>query len=106
MRGYQGIGEVQYIHCPDRVRSLVQAKNLALERARSDVIVFLEDDIELCDHYLRLVREIFKKYPFIIGGCGVEKNPSKSSWIYKKCFNATHVGMFRDKRVGVRCDPS
>lgn len=96
----QVLGTVVYDYCPDSINSLVQAKAYSVEKASGELVVFLEDDIEICEDYLPSVRKIFLENPDLIGGCGVEigKTPS---FMYRIGFKVTHIGLFDDQRVHV-----
>lgn len=93
-----GIQRLIYKYLPEEVQSLVQAKDMGLNLSCEQILVFLEDDIELGEHYLRNIRNAAEKYPEVMAGCGTEIG-NNTSWLYIICFMFCHFGIFFDKRL-------
>lgn len=86
-----------YVH--DRsISGLVHAKDVGAGRAVSEVVAFLEDDIELEPAYLRVIEQAFLADPGMVGCCGVVTNPPVSSASYVAFHELFHRGLFEDPR--------
>lgn len=86
-----------YVH--DRnISGLVHAKDVGVRRSVSDVVAFLEDDIELEPDYLRVIEEAFFADPHMVGCCGVVTNPPVWSASYVAFHELFHRGLFEDPR--------
>ena len=79
-----------YIHNIN-IKGLVEAKNYALQYNKSDLICFLEDDVIL-------EKDFIEK---IISGFKVITNPPIINFIYEFFFHLFHIGIYKDKRVGI-----
>lgn len=93
-----------YIH-DSSIAGLVPAKEAGVSRSKGDIIIFLEDDIILREHYIRHLLEGFVQNPEMLGCCGVVTNVPKYSTIYKWVFNFFHRGPFVDCRVDIHGNP-
>lgn len=86
-----------YVH--DRsISGLVHAKDVGAGQAVSDVVAFLEDDIELEPAYFRVIEQAFLADPGMVGCCGVVTNPPASSALYVAFHELFHRGLFEDPR--------
>jgi len=91
---------LKYFHRKN-IKSLIEAKDFGVSQSSGEIIGFLEDDIEVCENYVRNILFAFKSFPNLIGGCGTEIR--KRSRLYTLVFNLTHLGIFKDPRVSVDC---
>lgn len=92
--------ELIYVRDPN-IPGLVAAKKAAVERARGDIICFLEDDVVLEPDYLSSIERGFIQNPQMKGCCGVVTNLPQLPPFYARLFHFFHRGIFRDPRVGV-----
>jgi len=51
-------------------KSLTHSRNFGIEKAKGDVVAFLDDDTELQPDYLERIYNFFKEHPEAIGGMG------------------------------------
>ena len=86
-----------YIHDPD-IPGLVAAKARSLQYINSDLVSFLDDDVELPQSYFVNVLRFFNEYPESKGVCGIVLNQSHTGFLSMLCFNLFHFGRFRDER--------
>lgn len=84
-----------------RIAGLVAAKQVAVRRARGDLVCFLEDDVVLEPDYLRAIERGFEQQPDMAGSCGIVTNLPPLPPFYFALFHFFHRGIFRDPRVGV-----
>ena len=94
-----------YIH-DTSIKGLVDAKRIGVENSSGNIICFIEDDVYLEPSYLREIKAGFKKYPNMLGCCGVVSNPQKTSRLYNFLFHFFHIGIFSDPRVNPNSMPS
>lgn len=94
-----------YIHDPS-VAGLVAAKDVAAQRSRSDVVLFLEDDVILENDFIEKILLGFDEKRGMMGCCGVIIEMPNANWRYRIMFHLFHRGIFRDPRVGVFGIPS
>ena len=87
--------------CDKSLRGLVDAKRRGVCEASGDIICFMEDDVILESNYLEEILMGFESHPKMLGCCGIVTNPPKKSLIYKALFHFFHIGIFRDKRIGL-----
>jgi len=87
-----------YIH-DTKIKGLVDAKRVGVENASGDIICFIEDDVYLEPSYLKAIEFGFKKFPKMLGCCGVVTNQSKTLPLYSVLFHFFHIGIFADPRV-------
>lgn len=83
------------------IPGLVPAKAEAVQRARGEIVCFLEDDIVLERDYLLQVERGFLDMPAMLGCCGVVTNLPPLPHGYVRLFHFFHRGIFHDARVGV-----
>ena len=91
---------IDYGHDP-RITGLVDAKRVAVARARGDLVCFLEDDVVLERDYLQMIERGFESEPAMAGTCGIVTNLPPLPPLYFRFFHFFHRGIFRDPRVGV-----
>ena len=91
---------IDYVHDP-AIAGLVAAKKAAVERARGDVVCFLEDDVVLERDYLRMIELGFAERPDMVGSCGIVSNLPPLPPFYFRLFHFFHRGIFHDPRVGI-----
>lgn len=78
-----------------RGRSLTIARNVGVEMAQGDIILFLDSDVILYSRYIEKILEVFEKYPNALGVQGWMVNYEKSKFYYgwqtvKKLFFLTY----------------
>lgn len=82
--------EISYIYLKQREKGLTKARNIGIEHAIGDVILFLDDDVILDTKYIQNILQIYEDDDMMeIGGvCGVFKKKEYKSWISftKKAF--------------------
>ncbi len=71
---------VQYLHTNP---GLTYQRNRGIEQARSDIIYFFDDDVELKENYLEIMQETFTNHPEYAGGMGTITNITPLSWRYR-----------------------
>ncbi len=91
---------VVYVH-DAAIAGLVAAKKVAAERARGDVVCFLEDDIVLEPEYVAEMERAFIENPRMMGCCGVVVDMPELPRFYVLLHNLFHRGIFHDARLGV-----
>jgi GT2 family glycosyltransferase len=84
-------------HYDPSVNGLVAAKHRGVQLATSELIAFLEDDIELLPNYFTEIKANLNLYPHIVGLSGVVANPPYNR-LYAALHTLTHRGPFRDPR--------
>lgn len=84
-------------HYDPSVDGLVAAKHRGVQLATSELIAFLEDDIELLPNYFTEIKANFNLYPHVVGLSGVVANPPYNRF-YAALHTLTHRGPFRDPR--------
>lgn len=94
-----------YIH-DTKIKGLVDAKRVGVENASGNIICFIEDDVYLEPGYLKEIESGFKKYPNMLGCCGVVTNQPKTRRLYIWLFHFFHIGIFADPRVALNFLPS
>jgi glycosyltransferase involved in cell wall biosynthesis len=93
-----------YIH-DTKIKGLVDAKRVGVENASGKIICFIEDDVYLEPGYLEEIESGFKKYPNMLGCCGVVTNQLKTRRLYILLFHFFHIGIFADPRVALNFLP-
>lgn len=89
--------KLNYIYDPN-VRGLVHAKKVACDVCLSEIICFLEDDVELEIDYFSVLLDGFNQNPSMMGSSGIITNPLPRSKFHKFIFHLFHRGLFRDIR--------
>jgi GT2 family glycosyltransferase len=90
-----------YIH-DTKINGLVEAKQVSLKYLRSDIVLFLEDDIVLESDYIRQIELGFLRNPNMIGCSGFITNQPNSNKINKFLFFIFHRGIFDDSRMSLK----
>lgn len=85
------------LHYDPSVDGLVAAKHRGVQLATSELIAFLEDDIELLPNYFTEIKANFNLYPHVVGLSGVVANPPYNR-LHASLHTLTHRGPFRDPR--------
>lgn len=89
-----------YVH--DRsVSGLVDAKRLAVERASSEIVAFLEDDVVLEADYFAQLRAGFDQRPDMDGCGGVITNSPRTSRLFVALQGVFLRGIFKDPRTRI-----
>lgn len=96
----RGFDALDYIH-DTAIAGLVDAKRVAVERARGKIVCFLEDDVTLDPQYFEKILAGFAKQSDMVGCCGVVTNIPNQNRLYEKSFHLFHRGIFKDIRVGI-----
>jgi len=89
-----------YIHDPS-ISGLVEAKQVAVKNSKSDIVIFLEDDVVLSPDYIETLEKGFINHPEMMGSCGVVEFVAGSGSFYTALFHFFHRGIFHDPRVGI-----
>jgi len=86
-----------------RERSLAVARNIGIENACGDVIMFLDDDVVLDGHYIEEVLRVYEEHPDALGVQGYITNLS-----FSRCWNVINRMMFLGhlEKNGCRVLPS
>lgn len=88
-----------YIH-DTSVSSLVEAKKLGLKVASSEIIFFLDDDLQLKPGYFSTIISSMKRNKEMIGCSGfIDNAVSNRVWLF--FFNLFHQGLFDDQRPNI-----
>jgi GT2 family glycosyltransferase len=95
-----GAIKIDYVHDPS-IAGLVAAKQVAVSRARGEIVCFLEDDVVLEPEYIASLEAGFVQHPQMIGSCGIVTNLPPLPRHYFRLFHFFHRGIFHDTRVGV-----
>ena len=91
--------DFKYLYRPD-INGLTAAKNVAIELTKSDILTFIDDDIVLDKHFIRIIYDIYNRLPEIDGVGGVAIIPShKGSFLRRKVAIIFQLGPFRDIRA-------
>ena len=65
------------------------ARNMGINKARGEIILFLDDDVILDKDYIKAILEVYLKYPFVGGVGGIIQNYPKTCLVerlFKKIF--------------------
>ncbi len=89
-----------YIH-DSGISGLVDAKRVAAEHAKGDMVCFLEDDVVLESDFIEQILLGFTRQPDMMGCCGIVTNPPRRTAAYEILFQLFHRGIFRDDRVAL-----
>ncbi|MBI4847208.1 MAG: glycosyltransferase family 2 protein [Nitrospirae bacterium] len=93
---------LEYIHDPG-ITGLTHARNVGIERNRSDIVLFLDDDVILENDFIFNMMQIFMKNPDIYGVSGIISN-SSMSWLERLFNKVFWVGNFTDMRQIISSD--
>lgn len=94
------LAHVDYVYDPG-ISGLIAAKQIAVSRARGDVLCFIEDDVVLEPDYVKNMERGFIDHPDMIGACGIVTGLPPLPRFYSLLFHVFHRGIFFDARVGV-----
>ena len=89
---------LNYVH-DSRISGLVEAKKVASEVSKDDVVCFLEDDVVLEEDYLRNIELGFEQNTDMLGCSGVITNQPYQSSFYRFMHGIFFRGIFKDPRV-------
>jgi GT2 family glycosyltransferase len=92
--------EIVYVHDPSLVGA-GSARNVAIERARGETLVFLDDDVLLEPEFFHELLCVYQEYPEAGGVSGVVTNytlPPRSARMLGRVF---WIGPFHDERQGL-----
>jgi GT2 family glycosyltransferase len=92
--------DLVYILDPS-IKGLVDAKRVGSEKAKNEIVCFLDDDLILDPHFLREIVKPFVQDPSLRGSSGVFINFPKTSKLYKIMYSLFHKGIFSDPRPAV-----
>lgn len=86
-----------YIH-NTMISGLTVARNLAMEVARGDIWLFLDDDVILEANFLEELLAVYQRYPQVTGVSGIISNYRRPSLPYRLWAFAFARGPFHDER--------
>ena len=90
---------LRYIH-DTSVNSLVEAKKLGVTVASSDIIFFLDDDLQLKPNYFSTIISSMERDKEMMGCSGfIDNARSNKVWLF--FFNLFHKGLFDDQRPNI-----
>jgi len=90
---------LRYIHDPS-VNSLVEAKRLGVTIASSEIIFFLDDDLQLKPRYFSTMISSMERDEGMMGCSGFIDN-ARSNIVWLFFFNLFHQGLFNDQRPSI-----
>lgn len=91
---------VDYVH-DQSIAGLVSAKIFGVKRASSELIFFLEDDVELQEDYIENLVCGFVKNPSMVGSSGIITNYPNKTYVEDLIFSVFHIGIFNDIRFKI-----
>ena len=91
---------LNYVH-DSAISGLVEAKKVASEISRDDIVCFLEDDVVLEDGYLQNIELGFQQNADMLGCSGIITNQPYQSGFYRFMHGIFFRGIFEDPRVGI-----
>ncbi|MEA2060760.1 MAG: glycosyltransferase family A protein, partial [Thermodesulfobacteriota bacterium] len=64
-------------------RGLTKSRNWGVKKAKGDIILFLDDDVELLPDYIEILLKVYKNYPEVAGAGGYNQKskPLKKIWL-------------------------
>lgn len=89
--------EVQYRREP-AIRSAAEARNRAIQLARSGILLFLDDDVELEPEFIAEIVRVYLERPGVTGVSGVITNYSTPPVLMRAWFSVFEAGPFYDDR--------
>lgn len=69
------------------VRALTRARNLGIEKAKGDLIFFVDDDTTLDEHYVETAVDYFAQHPEVVGLTGRVENMRERRGILRQVFD-------------------
>lgn len=91
------VPKVNHIHDPT-ISGLVMARQYAVDVAKGDLVLFLEDDVILEKDFTEKIVDGFNKKPEMMGSSGIILN-YKPSFLYLFFHRIFHRGIFFDPRL-------
>ena len=96
----RGDGRPKIVYILDRsVRGAGAARNIGIERSRSELLVFLDDDVELEPDYLQQLKAVYIQKPEVGGVSGMVTNYVRPSFRARFLEEFFCVGPFHDERL-------
>ncbi len=87
---------LHYIHEPS-LRGAAAARNVGIDRARGDIVVFLDDDVLLDSHFLRAIVACYARDK-VEAVSGIITNYPRPPWWQRVCLRVFWRGPFHDER--------
>jgi len=94
------VPELRYVH-DTSIRGVSQARNRALDMAKGDIWLFLDDDVEMEPVFIEQLLKVFAENPGIGGVSGVITNYPIPPFSYRSWLWLFARGPFREKRQPV-----
>ncbi|MDO8281322.1 MAG: glycosyltransferase [Thermodesulfovibrionia bacterium] len=94
---------LKYIHATE-ITGLAQARNVALKRNKSDILLFLDDDVLLEEDFIFHILETYRKDPSLYGVGGTITNLHQG-FIGTILYKYFMRGNFTDKRMFIYSNP-
>lgn len=89
--------KLKYIHDPN-IRGASSARNVAMDIASGDLVMFLDDDVILHKDYTKNVVGIFARHHEVAGVGGYIINGNSEGWLIQLTRRIFQLGEFRDER--------
>jgi len=83
------------------ISGLACARNIAIERAHGDILLFLDDDVTLYPAFIEGLLDSYREHPEATGISGMPDNYSRPSGFYAKWASIFMRGPFHDDRQPV-----
>ena len=96
---------LNYVH-DSSISGLVEAKKVASEISRDDIVCFLEDDVVLEEGYLKNIELGFQQKAHMLGCSGVITNQPHQSSFYRFMHGIFFRGIFEDPRIKLFAESS
>lgn len=90
---------LRYIRNPLE-KSLTIARNIGIQNATGDIILFLDDDVDLDDGYVKELCEIYARFPSVMGVQGLIQNLEQTGYfisIFNRFFYLGHAEKLRSR---------
>lgn len=97
------VPELQYLH-DTSIKGVSQARNRALDLAKGNLWLFLDDDIDMEPVFIEEMLKVFKENPQVGGISGVITNYPVPPFSYRTWLWLFARGPFREKRLPVYWD--
>jgi glucosyl-dolichyl phosphate glucuronosyltransferase len=91
---------LKYIHNP-AISGLTTARNEALRHSRSDVVLFLDDDVELESDFIEKLLTAYAEYPEVAGVSGIVTNYVPEGLLNRLWRKVFVTGPFHDDRQAI-----
>lgn len=89
-----------YVHS-SAIRGVSMARNVGIDLAAGDVVVFLDDDVTLSEDCLEQLESAFATNPGYAGIGGVELQMEHTSLSYVLYYDLFFLGRFRDRKYRI-----